>query len=224
MKKQVRKYNTSADYVYAELRRQIFTKQIVPGARLPEIKVAEQIKVSRSPVREALKRLANEGLVKITPNSGARVTKPTAAEVQCAYAVREHLEIMSVSEAAKNGLNKRAMSKMEQTIAGEKRAFAKKNIARLIDTNNMFHRLLADASKNPILSEHVRMIHLRTCVYILYSNPLGEQFFSCIEQHSDILRAVSERDEFTAESLMRDHLRRVRSMFTIPEEQPVPKK
>jgi DNA-binding GntR family transcriptional regulator len=79
--REARLYTTSADYAYQELRHKIITKQLKPGQRLPEVNIAVQMGVSRTPVREALRRLASEGLVIIIPNSGARLAAPTAREI-----------------------------------------------------------------------------------------------------------------------------------------------
>lgn len=62
---------TTADLVYQHLRRQIFSKKRLPGERLPEVLIARELNVSRTPVREALRRLTNEGLVDLIPNVGA---------------------------------------------------------------------------------------------------------------------------------------------------------
>ena len=80
--REARLYTTSADYAYQELRHKIITKQLKPGQRLPEVNIAVQMGVSRTPVREALRRLASEGLVIIIPNSGARLAAPTAREIE----------------------------------------------------------------------------------------------------------------------------------------------
>ncbi len=73
-----RMYNTSSDSVYMDLRGKILSRELKPAQRLLEVKIANEMGVSRTPVREALRRLANEGLVKIVPNSGARVASPTS--------------------------------------------------------------------------------------------------------------------------------------------------
>ena len=93
-------YTTSADYVYRELRHRIITKQVKAGQRLPEVNIAVQMGVSRTPVREALRRLESEGLVDIVPNSGARLAAPSRREVENAYVVREQLECLAVRLAA----------------------------------------------------------------------------------------------------------------------------
>ena len=110
-------YNTSSDFVYLELRAKIVRKQLKPGERLPEIRISNEMGVSRTPVREALRRLASEGLVRIIPNSGARVTAPSAAEVDGAYNVREHLEALSVSLACKNGIDRRAAERLWSVLS-----------------------------------------------------------------------------------------------------------
>ena len=83
-----RLYSTSSDYVYFGLRDRIANRELKPKERLLEVKIASEMGVSRTPVREALRRLANEGLVKIVPNSGARVASPSPEEMESAYSVR----------------------------------------------------------------------------------------------------------------------------------------
>lgn len=219
MRKQVTIYNTSTDFVYAELRARIISGQLKPGARLPETKIAAQLKVSRTPVREALRRLSAEGLVRITPNSGAKVTRPTEAEIKGSFMVREHLESTSVVSAAGNGLDRRAFSKISQIISAEKRAFAKKDIETLLDMNTAFHKAIVEISENPVLIEFVERILLRTNVYTLFFNPFDEQMELCMRQHDEILQAVRASDIGLAETLMKNHLHDSHSMLTIPKEQ-----
>ncbi|KUK42618.1 MAG: Transcriptional regulator, GntR family, partial [Thermovirga lienii] len=74
--------------MYHEIRHKIITKQLKPGQRLPEVNIAAELGVSRTPVREALRRLASEGLVMIIPNSGARLASPSRKEMENTYVVR----------------------------------------------------------------------------------------------------------------------------------------
>lgn len=219
MKKQVKSCGTSADFVYAELRGRIISRQIECGTRLPEIKVAAQIKVSRTPVREALKHLASEGLVNIIPNSGARVSRPSSAEIMGAFMVREHLEILSVSEAAKNGLDRNTFSRMEQIISREEQALSAGNLQSALDANNEFHTAMAAAADNPVLGEYIRTILLRTELYIFFYHTFSEDCFSSPDRHKEILNAVAAGNGVLAKSLIKNHLRDERSMLTIPDEE-----
>lgn len=223
MRKQVTIYSTSADFVYAELRSSIISKQLKPGARLPEITVARQLKVSRTPVRDALRRLAAEGLVTITPNHGAKVTLPTAREANGAYDVRLQLELMSVAEASERPADKKIAARISRIITNERRAMAREDAEALMDLDNAFHKTIAECSENPVLIEYIENILLKTNVYTLFFSSFDQEPEN-ISQHEKILGAIQAKDGALAETLMKNHLRLARSMLTIPEEPPVPQK
>ncbi len=210
-------YNTSSDFVYLELRGRIVSKSLLPGERLPEVKIANGMGVSRTPVREALRRLAAEGLVVIIPNSGARVAAPTAREMESAYAVREYLEALSVHLACINGIDSSAMDKMEAVLSAEEDAFAAHDLDAYLEVNNTFHRLVAESSKNVILREYIENIILRTNVYILFYDPFDEDTNYSTEEHRSILKAIAARDMECAEELMKEHLRHSHKALAIPE-------
>lgn len=224
MRKQVTIYSTSADFVYAELRSNIISKQLKPGTRLPEITVARRLKVSRTPVRDALRRLAAEGLVTITPNHGAKVTLPTAREANGAYDVRQQLELMSVAEASEKHADKKITARMARIITNERRAMARGDTEALMDLNNAFHKTIAECSDNPVLIEYIESILLKTSVYTLFFSSFSEESNDSICQHEKILNAIMAKDKALAETVMKNHLRHARSMLTIPEEQAVPQK
>lgn len=224
MRKQVTIYSTSADFVYAELRSSIISKQLKPGTRLPEITVARQLKVSRTPVRDALRRLEAEGLVTITPNHGAKVTLPTTKEADGAYAVRLQLELMSVGEASEKQADKKIAARIARIITNERRAMAREDAEALMDLDNAFHKTIAECSENPVLVEYIENIILKTNVYTLFFSSFGWESNDNICQHEKILGAILAKDKALAESLMKNHLRLAHSMLTIPEEPAVPQK
>ena len=93
---------TASDLVYHKLRAQIIAKKRRPGERLPEETIARELDVSRTPVREAIRRLATEGLVTLIPNAGARLANPSRREIIDTYEVREYLECLAARKAAVN--------------------------------------------------------------------------------------------------------------------------
>ena len=211
-------YNTSSDFVYLELRSKIVNKQLKPGERLPEIKISGELGVSRTPVREALRRLASEGLVRIIPNSGARVAAPSVAEVEGAYDVRGYLEALSVLLASRNGIDWRSEVRFDEVLKNEESAFLARDLEANLEANNNFHRLIADASKNIVLIEYVENIILRTNVYILFYDPFTEEKNFSTEEHRKILAAIMSGDEESADRLMRDHLRHSHAVLEKPYE------
>ena len=164
-------FNTSSDFVYLDLRGRIVNRELKPAQRLLEVKIANDMGVSRTPVREALRRLAQEGLVRIVPNSGARVASPSQREVESAYSVREYLESLSVELACRNGIDSRSLERLEEALEAEEAAYRDRNIDAFLEANNSFHRLIAEAGKNPVLCEYIDNIMLRT--YIFFSTTVS---------------------------------------------------
>ena len=210
-------YTTSAAYVYRELRHRIITKKIKAGQRLPEVNIAVQMGVSRTPVREALRRLESEGLVDIVPNSGARLASPSRREMESAYVVREQLECLAARLAAQ-AMSEKHFRRLEEIIGAEEEAFRDRNLELYLEINEAFHRTVAEATGNRILASYVENILARTNVYIVFYDPFYEDEANpSMAEHKDLLRAFRDRDGARAELLMRDHLRTTMTGMAQPE-------
>ena len=207
-------YNTSSDSVYMELRGKILSRELKPAQRLLEGKIANEMGVSRTPVREALRRLANEGLVKIVPNSGARVASPSSHEMDNSYSVREYLENMSVELACRTGMDKRTLERLDGLVRDGDAAYDAGDVDAFLAANNDFHRIIAEAGKNYVLSEYVDNIIQRTNVYIYFYSKFIEAENKSSGEHRAILRAIAQRDRIGAQELMKQHLERVHAMFS----------
>lgn len=207
-------YNTSSDSVYMELRGKILSRELKPAQRLLEVKIANEMGVSRTPVREALRRLANEGLVKIVPNSGARVASPSSHEMDNSYSVREYLENMSVELACRTGMDKRTLERLDGLVRDGDAAYDAGDMDAFLAANNDFHRIIAEAGKNYVLSEYVDNIIQRTNVYIYFYSKFVESENKSSGEHRAILRAIAQRDRIGAQELMKQHLERVHAMFS----------
>lgn len=207
-------YNTSSDSVYMELRGKILSRELKPAQRLLEVKIANEMGVSRTPVREALRRLANEGLVKIVPNSGARVASPSSHEMDNSYSVREYLENMSVELACRTGMDKRTLERLDGLVRDGDAAYDAGDVDAFLAANNDFHRIIAEAGKNYVLSEYVDNIIQRTNVYIYFYSKFVESDNKSSGEHRAILRAIAQRDRIGAQELMKQHLERVHAMFS----------
>ena len=207
-------YNTSSDSVYMELRGKILSRELKPAQRLLEVKIANEMGVSRTPVREALRRLANEGLVKIVPNSGARVASPSSHEMDNSYSVREYLENMSVELACRTGMDKRTLERLDGLVRDGDAAYDAGDVDAFLAANNDFHRIIAEAGKNYVLSEYVDNIIQRTNVYIYFYSKFVEPENKSSAEHRAILRAIAQRDRIGAQELMKQHLERVHTMFS----------
>jgi len=198
---------TTADYVYQQIRKKIFEKKLQSGQRLPEIAVAKEFQVSRTPVREALRRLANEGLVQIVPGWGACLASPTRQEIEDTYEVRETLEVMAIRKASRI-ITPLQICRLQEQIDAERKVFEERNLEEYLNVNDAFHIIIAESSGNSTLAGYVKNILSRTYVQMIFF----ESFFDfdtnpSLEEHIDILNSLMDHDEKRCVSLMRNHLR-----------------
>ena len=198
---------TSADYVYERIRSGIFDKTLVSGQRLPEIVIAKEYNVSRTPVREALRRLENEGLVQIVPGWGACLASPTKQEIIDTYEVRENLEIMAIRKASQL-ITPLQICLLEEQIETEKKAFKEKNLELYLNVNDAFHLIIAESSGNKTLAGYVKNILSRTYVQTIFF----ESFFNfannpSLEEHVRLVEALKKHNEDMCVRLMQEHLK-----------------
>ena len=198
---------TAADYVYRQIRKHIFEKRLTIGQRLPEIAIAKEFAVSRTPVREALRKLENEGLVQIKPGWGACLASPTREEIMDTYEVREYLEVMAIKKAA-HKITPLQLCMLQEQIDAERRTFEDRDLESYLKVNDEFHLIIAESSGNTALYDYIKNALSRTFVQALFF----ESFFDfdenpSLEEHIKILEALQTHDEAECEKLMMNHVK-----------------
>lgn len=201
-----RHHASVVDSVYHRIRKMILIKELKAGQRLSEIGLAEELSVSRTPVREALRRLNSEGFVDLVRNSGAWIASPSKKEVTDAFAVRCRLESWSISMAAHN-VTSLFLARLEDAIETERAVFRDRDIERYLEVNSLFHLTIAEATGNSILCGYVADILSRTFIYMV----LFESYFDfasnpSLDEHCHLLTALRERDEKKCIALMDAHV------------------
>jgi DNA-binding GntR family transcriptional regulator len=191
--------------VRERLREDILGGELAAGTVLSEAALADSFGVSRGPVREALARLASEGLVTTTPRRGAIVAELSADEFIEAYQVREALETFAIQlavprleQAELNRLRALHEEMVEHARRGE--------VNRFFDANAAFHDLLVAASANTKLHEMYRMLMDQMGRYLARSLELRGSLDKSIAEHAAILEAVEARDAERAARLLADHI------------------
>ena len=195
---------TAADQAYRELRRRILLRQYAAGERLSEAELARQAGVSRTPVREALHRLGEEGFVVVVPNQGVWVANPTPEGMEQAYEVREVLECKAVAKAAAN-VTPLLIARLEAKVAEEESIIQNRDIDRYMTGNTDFQMTLAMGSGNGVMVDFIRRILMITGVYMAFFNPFFDE--STLEEHRRIVRVVSTGDVEGSVAVMREHIR-----------------
>lgn len=146
------KFLTLSDNVTSILRNRILTGNLPPGSRIIELEIAKELGLSRGPVREALRKLAYEGIIDYHSNKGCTVRTLTSKEVEDVYVVKVHLEILSV-DLCNGKFTQKTIEDMGELIREMEQASKEKNVLRLSELDEQFHSLIILESKNHKLFE-----------------------------------------------------------------------
>ncbi|MDO5116242.1 MAG: GntR family transcriptional regulator [Synergistaceae bacterium] len=198
---------TASGVAYTEIKRMIMLKRLTPGQRLAELSLSQEIGLSRTPVREALRRLASEGWLLMVPNSGVWVASPTRREIIDAYEVRARLEQWGV-EAAVPNVTPLLLRRLEENIAEEEAVYAGKiSPERYPDINRRFHMSVAEAGGSDSLCRHIMAAVNRTDIYmILYENYLDFSGNRSLSEHRALLELIRKRDTAKAVEMIKTHV------------------
>ena len=200
------------DQVVAELRQAILSGRLKPGERLVEGRLADELGVSRNPVREAIRVLASEGLIEVTARRGAAVATMTEQEARETIELRALLEGQNARLAARRQ-DKEIIKRIEAALNKGSAAVAARRFEQLFDLNQLFHRELAAAGQNTVLGDLLQKLRERTAMLFSPMDP-GRQARSW-EEHAAILRAIIKGDERAAATLAAEHVMRAGMDFLV---------
>jgi len=196
---------TLAEQVYQHLRQDILGNAYPPDAALPEKTLANQLNVSRVPVREALHKLAAEGLVTLKPRQGAFVSSLSPRQFLDAYRVREALEDLAIKLAVPN-LTREDHAELGRLQGEMRRAATEEDPAAFFSANHAFHALFVERSENDYLKAIYFPLMDQMRRYLSSSLGLRGGLERSIEEHQAILDAVRSRDAEEAARLLREHI------------------
>jgi DNA-binding GntR family transcriptional regulator len=200
------------DRVVMELRQAILSGRLKPGERLIEGRLADELGVSRNPVREAIRALASEGLIEVTARRGAAVATMTEQEARETIEVRALLEGQNARLAARRQ-DRQIIKRIETVLHKGTAAVAAKRFDQLFDLNQRFHSELAAAGQNTVLGDLLQRLRDRTAMLFAPMDPSRQA--RSWEEHSAILRAIIEGDERTAATLAAEHVMRAGMDFLV---------
>jgi DNA-binding GntR family transcriptional regulator len=193
------------DQVYMAIRERISSGSLPRGARVHQEDLAEELGVSRTPVREALRRLAAEGLVEMRTNRGARVADVDQTGMRSSYEARTVIE----PGAARLAAGRRAdepLARMRAAVAAQRRSL--RNVQRSFEANREFHLALAEASGNEFLVQFAERLWVARIGETIYERQVEtqERMLLDVREHEQIIEAIEAGDGRRAESLVRRHL------------------
>ena len=200
-----------ADLIYEQLRDRLTRGAIPIGRRLVEQQLAAEFRTSRTPVREALKRLEADGHLTRDANGGMRPRVPSVRAMRDLYDVRVAIEELVVRRAAGAG-DRGALEDLEQEWTalgiGQRAGRLEPAGAAFVHRDESFHQRLAEAAANEFAVELLGEINDRIRILRIYDFTSPERITATIDEHLEIVRAVLLGDSETAAGFMRAHVQR----------------
>jgi DNA-binding GntR family transcriptional regulator len=197
----------TSDRVYTELATAIRSLRIPPGAALSETDLAEQLQVSRTPVREAIARLVDSGLVSVIPQVGTRVELIDLGDVEEARFIRESLEVASFKLACARP--DRDVSTMRALIAEQKRSHAASDLDGFFEADEAFHQQIFALGGHPGAWSAIQQAKVQLDRLRRLSLPDPRTVRALIDEHTAIADAVAAGDLRGGRKTLVGHLGRV---------------
>lgn len=201
------------------LREMILAGELPGGARIAELTLVEMLGVSRTPIRAALMRLEQEGLLEALPNGGYAVRTFSERDVADAIELRGTVEGLAARIAAERGVAPEVLAEARDCLASSDRlleqpALDDEAFTRYVDLNQRFHNLLSDMCASPVIVREIERV-----VNLPFASPSGfvvvqansprarDMLIVAQDQHRQVLAAIEQREGARAEGIMREHAR-----------------
>ena len=193
------------EQVFDELKNRILYAKLAPGVKISDNEVARELGISRTPVREALVRLAGQGLVEELPNRGFRVRVLTLGEVEDLYIMREALEVLAVKLAIQN-----MDSEKERTLGQLLKRYVPivntQDFVKHIQLDHQFHYQIVSYSNNACLTQTFRNIQDQVRIVRHYEHLRSDSYQKVYNGHQQIFNFMVKGETARAKSAMSRHI------------------
>jgi len=187
------------------LRQMILDGELPPGARLSERALGERLGVSRTPLREALRMLASEGLVRHEPNRGAVVAPLDRADIEATFELLAALEGLA-GELAAQRIDAAQLAEIKALHFEMRAHHARGDRAAYFRANQEIHRHIAAAAANPVLVETFERLNARVKRVRYAANLTPERWAKAVEEHERMIAALDARDGAALRAILEAHL------------------
>lgn len=205
LKVNMNEYLPLRDVVFNTLRQAILKGELAPGERLMEIQLAERLGVSRTPIREAIRKLELEGLVLMIPRKGAEVAKISEKSLRDVLEVRRSLEELAI-ELACQRMTPEAVEELERKQEEFKEAVEQGNPMEIAETDEAYHDVIYKGTCNDRLVQMINNLREQMYRYRLEYIKDEDKRQILLLEHDNILRAVRQRKVQEAKEAMREHI------------------
>lgn len=188
------------------LRQMLVEGRIAPGAKLNERELCEVLDVSRTPLREAIKMLAAEGLVELVPNRGAVALKLSEDDVRHTFEVMGGLEALS-GELAAQRITDAELAEIRAMHFEMLAAYTRRDLSNYYRLNAQIHRAINEAAKNPVLAATYERVNARLQALRFRSNQDEEKWKSAMKEHEQMVDALARHDAAAMRAVLASHLK-----------------
>ena len=193
------------DVVFNTLRQAILKGELEPGERLMEITLANKLGVSRTPIREAIRKLELEGLVNMIPRKGAVVASISEKDMRDVLEVRITLEELAVRLAVKN-MNEEDIMHLREAGKAFENAVIAKDIVNIVDADVAFHDIIYNRTGNKRLIQIINNLREQMYRYRLEYIKDARSHSILISEHNDIIESIVKKNVEEAQKAVREHI------------------
>jgi DNA-binding GntR family transcriptional regulator len=203
-------YRPLREIVFEALRNAIIERRLEPGDRLMEVQLAEAMGVSRTPVREAIRRLELEGFVVMIPRRGAYVAQLSLKDIADAFEIRGALEGLAAGLAAERATDEE-IEQLERVIARTSDCLDKGDADKAVELDIEFHEVIYEASRNQRLTQIISNLREQILRFRTQSLAYPGRLAIAVHEHVQIVDAIAERDPGAARKRAEEHIEAARN-------------
>jgi len=201
----IRDYKNAREAAFEKIKEAIIKGHFKPGEKLVEQTLAQEMGVSRTPVREAIRRLEAEGFVVSIPRKGVVVSRADKEEIVQLYSIRAELEGLAARWAIENA-DEDDMRKLDEAISRMEETAASGDLDGVVQSNALFHDAIAQASKSRILCTLLKTLQDNIQRFRFQSLHLPGRPVAALAEHKEIVAAIKEKKTEEADRLLKEHL------------------
>lgn len=193
------------DVVFNTLREAILKGELKPGERLMEIQLASKLGVSRTPIREAIRMLEQEGLAVTMPRKGAEVAKMTLKDMEDVLEIREALDELA-SQVACQRITEEQLMRLKERKRDFEHSLKSGDVKQIAEADVRFHDVIYEATGNPKLVNLLSNLREQIYRYRVEYLKNTENYPVLIKEHEEICKSLAERNEEAAVLAIREHV------------------
>lgn len=198
-------YKPLREVVTETLREAIINGVLKPGERLMEIQLAEELGVSRTPVRESIRKLELEGFVVMVPRRGTYVTDLSIKDINEVYEIRTVLDVLAAGLAAER-ITEDELEELERLLVQIGECVEQNDMEKLIEYDSLFHDVLYRASRNDRLVGIINNLREQFTRFRGISMQYPGRMQNTVEEHARLVEAIAQRNPDLAQQIAREHM------------------